>query len=108
MAEKRYSWMRGESSKKESTVEDCLRKRVKAAGGKAYKFKSPGNNGVPDRIVLLPGARIAFVETKALGKRPTDDQEKQIVEISAMGFDVRVIDSKEKVDALMRDMEAEK
>lgn len=54
----------------ESKIEAYLRQRVKDLGGIAYKFTSPGNSGVPDRLVLLPGNRTVFVELKAPGKKP--------------------------------------
>ena len=48
----------------EKDIEKKLRQRVEAYGGKCLKWVCPGWSGVPDRIVLLPGARIYFVETK--------------------------------------------
>ena len=50
---------------RERDVERYLRERVKQLGGRAYKFVSPGNNGVPDRIVMLPGGKLFFVELQA-------------------------------------------
>jgi hypothetical protein len=87
---------------KESEIEKHLREQVKAAGGRAYKFVSPGNNGVPDRIVLLPGGVLAFVELKAPGKKPTDLQLAQQNKIAKLGFKVYVMDSKEKVDEFIK------
>ena len=46
----------------EKTTEAYLRDRVKALGGRSYKWVSPGCSGVPDRIVVMPGGRIVFVE----------------------------------------------
>jgi hypothetical protein len=83
---------------RERDIETYLRDRVKKAGGKAYKFESPGNDGVPDRLVLFPGNRIYFIELKAPGKKPRPLQVKQMRDISAFGCDVRVIDSKAGVD----------
>ena len=48
----------------EKELERKLVQRVEACGGKCLKWTSPGVTGLPDRIVLLPGARIAFVEMK--------------------------------------------
>lgn len=53
----------------EKQIESYLVKQTKALGGRAYKFVSPGNDGVPDRMVCFPGSRIAFVELKAPGKK---------------------------------------
>jgi len=86
----------------ERKIEEYLRDTVKAAGGRAYKFTSPGNDGVPDRLVLLPGGRVVFVELKAPGKKPTALQELQINRIRILGFDVRVIDNKADVDKLVK------
>jgi hypothetical protein len=59
---------------------------------------------VPDRIVTMPGGRIIFVELKRFGKKPEVMQERDHQRRREMGFDVRVIDSKEGVDALVREL----
>jgi hypothetical protein len=48
----------------ESRIEELLVRKIKQAGGWALKLVSPGNAGVPDRLVLLPGGRVIFVELK--------------------------------------------
>ncbi len=53
----------------EKLIEKKLREGVKKLGGMALKFTSPGTAGVPDRIVLMPGGKIYFVETKSEGKK---------------------------------------
>ncbi|WP_342417165.1 VRR-NUC domain-containing protein [Paenibacillus sp. FSL R10-2782] len=88
----------------ESKIEAYLRQRVKDLGGIAYKFTSPGNSGVPDRLVLLPGNRTVFVELKAPGKKTTKLQLAQHRRIQALGHDVRVIDSREQVDAWLQEL----
>ena len=45
---------------REKIIEEKLTKAVKQNGGVCWKFTSPGTAGVPDRIVLMPGGRIAF------------------------------------------------
>lgn len=82
----------------ERFIEAYLVKRVKEAGGIAYKFTSPQRRSVPDRLVLLPGGRVEFVETKATGRKPTPMQLREHERLRALGFVVRVIDSKEQVD----------
>lgn len=79
---------------RESIVEKHLTAAVKAAGGIAYKFVSPGRRSVPDRIVLLPGGRIVFVECKAPGKAPRADQLREHERLRALGFTVVVLDNK--------------
>jgi hypothetical protein len=86
---------------RERDIEKYLREQVKKAKGIAYKFESPGNAGVPDRLVILPGNKIHFVELKAPGKRSTALQLNQQRKISNLGCSVFEIDSKEKVDAFL-------
>jgi len=82
----------------EKVIEERLRDGVKRLGGVAYKFVSPGNDGVPDRLVCLPGGRIAFIELKAPGKKPTPLQIRQMERLRGLGFMAFVIDSIEAVD----------
>lgn len=89
---------------KESTIEAYLRDRVKAQGGIAYKWVSPGNVGVPDRLIVFPGGTVYFRELKAPGKKPTPLQVRQQEKLKALGFDVGVIDSKQGVDEFMREV----
>lgn len=89
---------------RESKIEAHLRDETRKRGGRAYKWVSPGNNGVPDRMVLMPGGRIWFVELKAPGKAPTKLQLSQHKRLRELGFQVSVIDSIEGVDALMEEV----
>lgn len=91
----------------EKEVERYLRKQVKERlGGMALKFVSPGMNGVPDRIILMPGARICFVETKAPGEKLRKLQRYVCGLIVNLGFPVYRIDTKAKVDAFIQEWEA--
>ena len=85
----------------EKTVEAYLRKRVKAAGGLALKLVCPGWTGVPDRLILMPGARVYFAETKDLGKTPKRRQLYVHDRLRALGFMVFVPDSRTAVDDMM-------
>lgn len=89
---------------REKEIEKYLRDRVRAIGGRAYKFVSPGNDGVPDRLVCLPGGRVVFVELKAPGMTPRPLQIHQIGMLRLLGFRVEVIDSKEQVDRFVREV----
>ena len=82
---------------RESVIEAYLVRCVKALGGEAYKYKSPNRANVPDRIVLLPGGRIHFVECKAPDEPCTAGQLREHNRLRVLGFDVKVIDSKEQV-----------
>ena len=86
-----------ESKIRESEIEKTLREAVRAAGGRAYKFVSPGNRGVPDRIVCFPGKKLAFVELKSAGNKPTKLQLLQHARLRSMGFEVYVVDDRDKV-----------
>lgn len=79
---------------RESTIEKHLVSEVKKAGGMAYKFVSPGRRSVPDRLVLLPGGRVVFVECKAPGEKPRPEQLREHERLRARGFTVVVLDSK--------------
>ena len=92
----------------EKDIEKYLHRKVRdVCGGMSYKFVSPGNDGVPDRMVCLPGAVIAFVELKAPGKKPRPLQLVQIERLRKLGFRVEVIDSFEAVDDLVGSLFAE-
>lgn len=84
----------------ERQIETATTQAAKHVGGKALKWVSPGNPGVPDRIVILPGGRVIFVECKAPGKKPTALQAKVHAQLRALGCDVRVIDSLEGAHAI--------
>ena len=86
---------------RESAIEAKLVKAVKSLGGLAPKFVSPGLDGVPDRLVLLPGAKIAFIELKAQGKplRPLQVRRKR--QLEALGFSVYRIDGPEQIGGIL-------
>ena len=86
---------------RESEIESCLRAEVKKMGGMAVKFTSPGLDGVPDRIVLLPGRKIAFVELKAPGKKLRPLQEKRMRQLKSLGFPVYVVDGVEQIGGVL-------
>ena len=89
----------------EKVTEAYLRDSIKAIGGRAYKFVSPGNNGVPDRMVCLPGGRTVFVELKSEGKTSTPLQKKQQRDLRSLGFVVyEDIDTKAKVDEIIKEL----
>ena len=85
----------------EKQIEAKLRDAIKAMGGIAYKFTSPGNIGVPDRIVILPGGRIWFVELKADAGRLTPNQERQIQRIQETGADACTLYGMDGVNAFL-------
>ena len=98
---------------RESKVEKHLVDRVKALGGVAEKYKSPGRRNVPDRIVLWPKktqwdwtdepAVAHFVECKRPGEEPTPGQLRDHERRRAMGFTVVVVDSIESVENYLKE-----
>lgn len=75
----------------EKQIEKRIVALAKEAGGIAYKFISPGNAGVPDRIVIIPGARPVFVEIKVQSGKLTALQRRQIERLEKLGQPVMVI-----------------
>ena len=85
----------------ERDIEAYLVEQVKKLGGRAFKFVSPGNSGVPDRLVCLPGGVIAFVEMKAPGGKSTALQTRQQSVLRGLGNWVEVLDSKDDVNVFI-------
>ena len=88
---------------RENVIEKHLVDEVYNLNGKAYKWSSPGNKSVPDRICVFPYGIIAFVEVKASDKKvdPKSLQHKVIQFIRNLGQVVFVINSKEQVDTFI-------
>lgn len=89
----------------EREIERKLVARTKAMGGIAPKFTSPGFDGMPDRLILLPGGRMAFAELKAPGKKPRPLQETRHKLLRRLGFKVYVIDSVEQIGSVLSEIE---
>ena len=86
---------------REKAVEQQLVKAVKQHGGICPKFTSPGYDGMPDRLVLLPKGRMAFVEVKAPGKKPRPLQINRHELLQKLGFKVFVLDEPEKIGGIL-------
>lgn len=96
--------LKSKDSDKENTVEKYLKNKVEKLGGKAFKFVSPGCAGVPDRIVCLPQSKIVFVETKRPKGGRVDPLQKYWHEwLNMNGFNARIINTKELVDAFIKE-----
>ncbi len=89
---------------REKSIEKKLNQAVKDAGGIAPKFTSPGFDGMPDRIVLLPGGRMAFVEVKAHGEKPRPLQLARHKSLRGLGFKVFVLDDEQQIGGLLDDI----
>lgn len=91
---------------REKQIENKLATEVKKAGGIALKFVSPSFDGMPDRLVLIPDGRVAFVELKAPGKTPRPLQLARHRLLRSLGFRVYVIDSVEQIGGMLDDLRA--
>lgn len=96
---------KGDGLLRESYVESKLTTEVKKRGGLAVKFVSPGLNGVPDRLVLFPGGRLAFVEMKAPGKKMRPLQVKRAEQLRALGFSVYCVDRPEMIGGVLDEIQ---
>lgn len=83
----------------EDRVEDHLRKLVEAIGGLCLKLNPLWFVGIPDRMLLLPGGRLLFVETKTIGGRCSTKQKRVHARLQALGFEVRVWWTKEQCES---------
>lgn len=72
----------------------------------AVKFVSPGLSGVPDRLLLIPGGRVAFAELKAPGGRLRPLQVRRKAQLEAMGFPVYVIDSIDLIGGVLDEIQS--
>lgn len=89
---------------RERDIEKRLREAVKRAGGIAYKWVSPGNAGVPDRIVILPGRAPVFVELKTETGKLSTLQIAQIKRLVGMGQTVRVVRGRPGLEELLKEL----
>ena len=83
---------------RESFIEEKLTKAVRQKGGVCWKFTSPGTAGVPDRIILMPGGRIDFVEVKT----PLQLSRHRL--LRRLGFLVFVLDALEDIEKIISEV----
>src|SRR5690349_1380031 len=91
----------------EKKLETNLFKLVKKLGGYALKFFCLSFTGMPDRIVLMPGGRIWFVEVKDTGKKPTPRQEFVIGWLRKLGFEVWIMTARKNLVSLKKELQHE-
>ena len=90
---------------REKQTEQKLVSSVKKLGGVCPKFTSPGFDGMPDRIVLLPGGRMAFVEVKAIGCKPRPLQLARHGMLQRLGFQVYVLDDAAQIGGILDEIQ---
>ncbi len=91
---------------REKTVEQKLVQAVKARGGICPKLVSPGYDGMPDRLVLMPDGRFAFAELKAPGTKPRPLQTARHRMLERLGYRVFVIDSTEQIGGMLDEIQS--
>ena len=89
----------------EREVEKKLISAVRLMGGMAPKFVSPGLDGVPDRVILLPGGHFAFAEIKAPGKTLRPLQKRRKRQLEALGYKVFVVDNPDQIGGVIDEIE---
>lgn len=85
----------------ETQIEKKLVAETNRRGGICLKFVSPGWNGAPDRLVLLPGGKSGFVEVKTSGKKPKAIQLHRHAQIRDLGFQVFVLDDPSTIGGIL-------
>ena len=93
-------------SLREKEIEKELADSVKNAGGICPKLISPGMDGMPDRIVLMPGGKMGFVEVKAPGKRPRPLQMRRHRHLRDLGFKVFVLDDPSQIGGIIDEIQS--
>lgn len=90
----------------EKQIESKLVNAVKNEGGLCLKFVSPSMDGIPDRIVLLPNGRIAFVETKRKGEKMRPLQNLRKRQFTKLGFKVYCLDDEKEIERLINEIQS--
>lgn len=88
----------------EREIERYFKAQLEKRGALVFKFVSPGQAGVPDRVVLLPGGRVVFAEMKAPGEKPRPLQRAVFARMARAGHPVYIIDSREAVKKFMEEV----
>lgn len=91
---------------REKTIEQKLVSAVRSKGGIAPKFVSPGLDGMPDRLVLLPDGKCGLVEVKATDKKPRPLQLARHRTLRRLGFKVYVLDDEKEIGGIIDEIRA--
>ena len=91
---------------REKQIEQKLVQAVRKSGGMCLKFVSPNFDGTPDRLIILPGGKIAFTELKAPGKKPRPLQIARHKTFMKLGFHVYVIDSIAQIGGILDEIQS--
>lgn len=86
----------------EKAIERYLVEQAKQNGLLCLKYSNPNMVGYPDRLLVLPGGGVVWVELKSKGRKPTKIQQIRIAELIGIGHLVKVIDNKADIDELIK------
>lgn len=89
---------------REKTIERELIRAVRSCDGICPKLVSPGTDGMPDRMILMPEGKIGFVEVKAPGRKPRPLQVKRHRQLRELGFKVFVLDDTRQIPEIIREV----
>jgi Holliday junction resolvase len=89
---------------KEREMERKLVQAVKMRGGLAVKLVCPGYDGMPDRLLLFPKGKVAFVEVKAKGYKPRPLQLRRHEALQRLGFLVYVLDDERYIQQIINEI----
>ena len=95
----------GRTCMREREIEKQFALAVKKRGGICPKFVSPGYDGMPDRLSLLPDGKFAFVELKAPGQKPRQLQKARHRLLRKLGFKVYVLDDIDKIGEIIDEIQ---
>lgn len=90
---------------REKQIEQKLTKETKKLGGTAYKITSPNINGMPDRLIILPNAKIAFAEIKTTGAKPRPIQIHRHQQLARLGIKTYIIDHPDQIKRILNEIQ---
>lgn len=89
----------------EQTIEKQLKKTIEQHGGLALKFVSPGMAGVPDRLIILPQGRYAFIEVKRPGAKPRPLQKTRHAQLKKLGCHIYILDHPDQIPGIIHEIQ---
>ena len=88
----------------EKAIERYLVDQARQKGLPCLKYSNPNMVGYPDRLLVLPGAKVVWVELKSKGRKTSKIQDERIAQLRNMGHEIRVIDNKTDIDKLINSL----
>lgn len=89
----------------EQKLEQHLVNQVRNHGGLCWKLTSPGTAGVPDRLIILPGGHIGFIETKAPGQKPRPIQIRRHQQLTQLGAKTYILDNPNQIPHILHEIQ---